>query len=165
MKRSASILTSLLLAACAGHSEASKPTHEYTKDVAVGTCQITNPGGLLPDGSGGVIGYLDDSYLGRAIETIYKQGSFPNPVTVHSQYSSPTRAELLSQATVWEWEVGPAQDASGQWTQLDLYKEVLNGANGESYEMDHHIVGFGEHVVIDDLEGQVHIDCNLPKKN
>ena len=96
-------------------------------------------------------------------EGLYGEGSFPNDYTI-IETLPPTLAweTLLAQAKAWKWSLGSLKDASGKWTILHLYKEVLYNVDGRSYVVDSKNFSYGESIEVTDLDAGINIGCSVP---
>jgi hypothetical protein len=167
----------LCLAACStpnGRS-ANNPTSAPESVAVTGgrmpasaSCLISKPGGgPLSEGIEFVSVDLNNSYFGKATEKIYGVGAFPTEYELASQAAGnpgPDKAELLSNAIAWGWEIEPKRDADGDWTLLTMYKEILYRPDGRGYRVDEREVQYGAKFSIADSDAGVVINCTLPNK-
>jgi hypothetical protein len=162
------ILTLVVFAiGCSKDSGGSAPSGNNPKVnvLSANTCVVTRPGGKLDDGSEGATVNLFKEYLSQADQSIYiadGAGKFPNNYTIHRQFTSPTKNELLQHSLAYKWEIGPAQDSNGKWTQLTVWKEILYSGDNEVYFVDQKFYSYGDPISFTDADANLNIQCNIP---
>lgn len=161
------------LTACSTTSTGGAPSSQAnaksdTRMPASAACYTSKiGGGNLPEGVEVVATDLNNSLFGKATEKVYGEGSFPTDYQdafVDVAHPSPSKHELLSNAIAWGWEIEPKKDATGAWTVLTMYKQILYSVDGEGYRVDEREVQYGQSLSITDADSGVIVNCTLPSK-
>jgi hypothetical protein len=133
-------------------------------DSILKACQVIPlKGATLPDGKSVDSVLLDNPYFGKADESVYIVGDFPKdyPSEMVSD-ETPSRAEILKNATAWKWTISPKQDKNGKWSLLSLYKQIYVAANKKAYLIDSKDVQYGQAFDLNDKDGNIKMHCSLP---
>jgi len=155
------ILGLFIFAGCSGGQSSTanrNPNAINTSNLNSNTCQITRPGGTLAGGFDGSTVQLNPYYLDKANQTIYGEGEFPNPYTMGFEDKAPARKDLLANAVAWHWSISPKKDSEGNWSLLEVYKEVLY-ADNDVYVIDAETINYGQSFRVNDQDGNITIEC------